>query len=411
MEKFAMRSGANKKRRAPFILFFALTYFLIFPAVAQQACIDVFVEKSVGGPQQPRVVVISGTNRRDSRTLQVAQQVRDMARQQGLKTDFLDIAQVPESTYSGDAYFNTPVSFQENYDAKINEADAVVIVMPEYHGAPPGVLLTFLNYVQANFAGKPVMTVAISAGALGGQKPTQFLAMTLTHRKARVDGRAQVLVPNIDSVMNGGRIANRGIVERIDQALAALVETVRHDNHQQYLFDSQINTTLDLVKGSGRISNLQFNSGVAVKGNLADVMRGADGMPIYLRWQGPTELRQNGAVISGQGIERHTAGFSCPVGKIKTRAGLSSLSQINSIEALASLGIRAGESVTLHYASGVKVQGVLAQAHFSDEGTLQILEFSEAEVTLNSAVLYERSWGPFDLLIGEKIVQISMTPQ
>lgn len=405
-----MRSEFNKKRRFQFVLVFALAYFSIFPAMARQACMEVFTEKSVNGPRQPRVVVISGTNRRDSRTLQVAQQVHEMARQQGLKTDLLDIAQVPEATYNGDAYFNTPVSFQENYDAKINGADAVVIVMPEYHGAPPGVLLTFLNYVQANFTGKPVMTVAISAGALGGQKPTQLLTTTLTHRKAQVDGRAQVLVPNIDSVMNEGRIADRAIVERMGQALTALVETVRHDNYQQYLLDTQINTTLDLLKGSGRVSNLSFNSDVAVNGKLADVLRGADGLPIYLRWQGPTELRQNGAVIAGQGIERHAAGFSCPVGKIKTRAGLSSLSQINSIEALAALGIRRGEAVTLNYASGVKVQGVLAQAHFSGEGLLQILEFSEAEVTLNSTVLYDRSWGPFDLLVGERVVQISVSP-
>jgi len=351
---------------------------------------------------RPKIVVISGTNRTDSNTLKVSNQIRDIYAAQGAEVEVLDIAQVSPTTYKGDAYFNTPKTFQKNYDAKFANADGVVIVFPEYFGTYPGMLGTFMNYLTASFQSKPVSVVGISSGILGGQKGAEDLGTTLRHRKADIIGEAQVNIPEVEKAMTDGQVTNPNIVGRLNKAASAMLRRVK----QSYDKDEQVNKFLDIAKVTPTSLTFKLNSGVEVRGKLNSIRRDDFGRPIYLAWKGATELRENGISIPGQGVGRHGEGFSTPVGPIKTAGGTKTLSSFKSLDELASIGLKADEVSELVFESGVKVNGIFKGATFSANGALQLLTFDQVTVTLGKEVMYQPSWGVFDLAVGEKVVGI-----
>ena len=168
--------------------------------------------------------------------------------------------------------------------------------------------------------------------------------------------------------------------------------------------DERVNKFLDVALNRNTNLTYSFNSSVQVRGTLSGIRKDDAGSPYYLNWKGATELRDStGMVISGQGAQRHPEGFSSPIGLVKTKFGEKSLSSMKSKEELAAIGLIPGETSQLVYASGVKIVGIYEGATFSADGQLQILTFKVAKATLGTDVLYDPSWGVFDIIVGEKV--------
>ena len=56
----------------------------------------------------------------------------------------------------------------KEYAEKIERADALIIVTPEYNNGYPGVLKNALDYLLPEYERKPVGIVTVSAGGYGG---------------------------------------------------------------------------------------------------------------------------------------------------------------------------------------------------------------------------------------------------
>lgn len=61
-----------------------------------------------------------------------------------------------------------PHALVQDLSEQLQQADALLLVTPEYHGSFSGVLKNALDYFWAEFTKKPTGVVAISAGKLGG---------------------------------------------------------------------------------------------------------------------------------------------------------------------------------------------------------------------------------------------------
>ncbi len=366
-------------------------------AQGASSCLKVF--QGLGPEAHPRIAVISGTNREGSKTLQVARQVAEILRIQGAEVTLLDIAEVPPRTYSGDQYWKTPKSFQKKFDAPLKGADSVVFVFPEYNGTYPGVLGTFINYLQVSFQGKPIGLIGLSAGILGAQKGADHLSSVLRHMKADVVGEAQVNLPEVEKRLIDGRIENEDLLVRLNRAGQALISRVKGKQKDR----RQIYEMLEIVKGTKKSLTFELNSGLQVRGALSEVINDSMGRPLYMKWEGPTELMTRSRGLEGQDSGRHSSGFSIPLGAVLTPAGPQNLSSISSRQQLSAIGLELNEMSQLNYVSGIKLTGILRDVRFSEEGHLQILTFDQAHLSLGKKVLYRPEWGPFDLAIGETI--------
>jgi phenylalanine-4-hydroxylase len=158
---------------------------------------------------------------------------------------------------------------------------------------------------------------------------------------------------------------------------------------------------LDRAKEARTVNTVVLNSGIQISGVLADYLT-ADGKPVFLKFNGPSQLGFNYLEIHGQGTQRHPQGFSSPVGKLKGKqACLSTFSTAD----LEKSGIVRGERSTLEFESGVKVSGILKDWTYNDF-KLTILTFTDCKVNLEGQTLFEPSWGEYDMAIGSEVVSV-----
>jgi len=85
------------------------------------------------------IVIISGTNRPGSNTRKVTIHIEAIYRSLGVKTQMLDLADLPPEIFAPTAYAEKPAAFKKFSDA-ILASDGLVLVTPEYNGSVPGIL-------------------------------------------------------------------------------------------------------------------------------------------------------------------------------------------------------------------------------------------------------------------------------
>src|SRR6185437_362829 len=116
------------------------------------------------------IPIICGSTRRDRQSIKVAKFV--LARLQQRKdvlTELLDLLDYnfPIMEERLRRRNDPPPRLQEFAD-KIDRADSIIIVTPEYNNGYPGVLKNALDYLLPEYERKPVGIVTVSAGGFGG---------------------------------------------------------------------------------------------------------------------------------------------------------------------------------------------------------------------------------------------------
>ncbi len=139
------------------------------------------------------------------------------------------------------------------------------------------------------------------------------------------------------------------------------------------------------------VTTFEFENHLQVSGVLTDILvAGTDDEIVYLKTIGPTQISFQNQELSGQGIAHHSQGFGVPVG---------------SIENFKAKDLVDGSAVDWHYESGVRVQGVFVQS-IQRNSIVLIATLKDATVTYKDQVLFEPSWGPFDLAFGQKVISV-----
>lgn len=161
------------------------------------------------------------------------------------------------------------------------------------------------------------------------------------------------------------------------------------------------------IKSARTVNTVQYNSGLQVSGCLADYVlapatRAAPmehQQAIYLRFAGPVQLAYRGTQLSGQGTDYHTDGFGSPVGLLR---GHHRCVATWREDELANQGIAVGRSVTLDFASGVRVVGIL-QGIVRHDALNQLFTFSDCTVTYQGQTLFDPAWGDYDMAVGSTL--------
>jgi phenylalanine-4-hydroxylase len=141
-----------------------------------------------------------------------------------------------------------------------------------------------------------------------------------------------------------------------------------------------------------------YNSGLQVSGIFTEVIVDKD-RPVYLKTTGPTSLNFNNKQLEGHDKSYHRSGFGSPVGRLK-----NSDKPVESMDSgdLEKAGVSQGKVCTLEFESGVVVTGKLERVT-AKKGKNILMTFSGCSVTYQNQVLFDPSWGTYDMVIGEKI--------
>ncbi len=143
---------------------------------------------------------------------------------------------------------------------------------------------------------------------------------------------------------------------------------------------------------AGTVNTVEFDSGIQVSGHLRNYISDDRGRAIYLQFEGKSQLSLDGREIPGQGSDRHHHGFSCPVGDLKNGS-------------MGELAQRRGQRVEFEFQSGVRVEGIFTQS-VHHKGAPVLLTFKDCRVTLADKILFDPSWGEYDMAVGRAIPSV-----
>ncbi|MBN2639667.1 MAG: aromatic amino acid hydroxylase [Bacteroidales bacterium] len=150
---------------------------------------------------------------------------------------------------------------------------------------------------------------------------------------------------------------------------------------------------------SGDVSTLVYSSGLQVSGVFTSV-KTHSGQTAYIQATGPVTLNYNDKMLPGHSTISHKEGFGSPVGKLK--GSLKPMRMFDSTD-LKNLGIIKGQRCRLELETNVIIEGTLLKIT-RKEGKIILLKFSDCKVTHEGIILFEPSWGVYDMAVGEKII-------
>jgi chromate reductase, NAD(P)H dehydrogenase (quinone) len=114
---------------------------------------------------------------------------------------------------------------------RIAEADAVLIVSPEYNYSVPGTLKNAIDWVSRwpdqPFAGKPVGVVGASPGRIGTARMQYHLRQVFVFLDAAVLNKPEVMIAGAADLFEDGKLTDAKTAEMIGKMVEALVAAAR----------------------------------------------------------------------------------------------------------------------------------------------------------------------------------------
>src|SRR5947209_17410127 len=131
----------------------------------------------------------------------------------------------------------------------------------------------------------------------------------------------------------------------------------------------------------------EYSSGLQVGGVFTEVLSGKEKQPIYLRTTGKTALAFKDKELPGHGIDYHKDGFGSPIGNWKPT------------------DLEEGKKTKFEFESGVAVEGKIDKL-LERDGKPLLITFSNCTAKFGDRVLFDPSWGNYDMAVGDRISSV-----
>ena len=177
------------------------------------------------------IPVILGTARMGRMSLHAARLVtREVGKRAGVETELIDITQLRLPTDDAGEAIKDP-----SYSSKMERADALIIVAPEYNHGYSGLLKHVLDSCLKEYIHKAVGIVGVSAGPFGGTRMIQNL-LPVMRELGLVTIFWDVNFSSVQKVFDkDGKLLDEAFIGRVDKFLKELIwmaKTLRQGREQ-----------------------------------------------------------------------------------------------------------------------------------------------------------------------------------
>lgn len=165
------------------------------------------------------IPVIVGTTRPNRQSIKPANYIVEVGKKHFEHNIFL--VDPNEFNLPGDG--NGPESRDPEYSKIVAEADAFVIVTPEYNHSFPGSLKRLLDNELENYNKKPVTFAGVSAGPWGGIRAIEALVVAV-REMGLIASAYDLMFPNVFKLFDeNGDITDDSYEDRIKKAFDELI--------------------------------------------------------------------------------------------------------------------------------------------------------------------------------------------
>lgn len=133
------------------------------------------------------ITIISGTNRKFSKTLIVAKVYQEILASLGMESELFSMEELPATISK--TYLSDPkdAEFDQLIEKYIRSTDKFIMIIPEYQATFPGIFKLFLDGIPPkDFEGKKAALVGISSGRGGNVRGLDHLTSALHYLNMHV---------------------------------------------------------------------------------------------------------------------------------------------------------------------------------------------------------------------------------
>jgi len=179
--------------------------------------------------KQLRILGVAGSLRKDSFNKMLLKAAMEMAPEEMVIEEF-DLEGIPPFNQELE---NKPVEQVKQLKEKIESADGILFVTPEYNYSIPGVLKNAIDsasrpYGSNSFEGKPGAVIGASTGSLGTSRAQYHLRQVLVALNVHLLNRPEVMVTFAEKKFDeNGKLTDQATKELLQKLLSALDKWVR----------------------------------------------------------------------------------------------------------------------------------------------------------------------------------------
>jgi NAD(P)H-dependent FMN reductase len=167
-----------------------------------------------------KIAIIHGTKRQGNQSIKAARYIKCVGDSLGgdIETVLLEPKDYPKVRNDGSG-----VKEDTKYNRIVKEADAYIIVTPEYNHSFPGALKTLLDSALKEYIHKPVAIAGVSNGRWGGTRALEHLIPVL-RELGMIVSFADLFFPQIDDLFDDeGHIKDKSYDKRVKNTYTELL--------------------------------------------------------------------------------------------------------------------------------------------------------------------------------------------
>lgn len=171
------------------------------------------------------ITIISGTNRRNNVSTQVAKAYSKLLLENNIQNQILDLQDLPDDFIFSALYGESNEKYKNLVKTYIYDASSLVIVSPEYNGSYPGVLKAFIDgWDRRKLSSQKVALVGVASGRQGNSRGMDHLTAVLNYINLTV---VPLLIPisQVDNLLNEEKeLTDKVTLETLSKQIELLVK-------------------------------------------------------------------------------------------------------------------------------------------------------------------------------------------
>ena len=173
-------------------------------------------------------LIITATNRKEALSLKIAFIVKKIYENLGDNSvEILDLKQVPFKDIVENPFSSKASSCLQKLLDKVVQAEALILICPEYNGGIPGLIKHFIDHwiYPESFVYKPVCFIGLG-GSFGALNPILHLESIFMYRHSFVFP-LRVFIQNVAQILKNEEINNEGINQLLEKQAGNFIKFIR----------------------------------------------------------------------------------------------------------------------------------------------------------------------------------------
>ncbi|HEX7972536.1 MAG TPA: NAD(P)H-dependent oxidoreductase [Thiobacillus sp.] len=171
-----------------------------------------------------RVLGFAGSLRKDSYNRALLRAARELAAPEGIDVEIFELDGIPP--YNQDDEAALPAAVRD-FKSRIKQADALLLVTPEYNYSVSGVLKNAIDWASRpyganSFDDKPVAIMGVTVGTLGTARAQYHLRQMLVYVNAYPLNGPEVMVSAAADKFRDGELIDEYTRHKVREQLVAL---------------------------------------------------------------------------------------------------------------------------------------------------------------------------------------------